>query len=586
MAPHIPFEAPVPLAAMQKIKKQHQARLPSPVVARGSVPALEGAAITAQALKEMVHEFIIMLVKFLISLLYHFGPGVSLFSQLFLFIVLMSIQGTYACSSDASACGAVSTVIVTVSGTPTTETINLAAASSAVISILSTVEAQTVSTGVAPVDTSTDITATVTKYLTYTEVFNIVEAPTTSATANQGSYYFSEQNGTTIWLGDKTPPTTDALVTGTTTVLVEPIPSGPSTSSGLMTSSGVAESSGVLISNGPTSAEGPADIKSFSTVFLTVLSTKQLTETLTKSTYTVPTSTRTFAGLGTSGWNSSAPTFKAVKVGPTGSGVLTQGFGQKGVSPTIAHASQSGYSYSLSGSAASDIAPKDKAARQVGAIVVATINGVAVSWTNQYDGSWNPISTISTISTPAQVAGPYGSGVVIPETTLPTSGEPCDTGEFPRASANKDPLAFTSSVPPVYSSELPFTSSPVPPPGSISFGGAIPLGPPSAKHLSTLSTAVGRTSLVSSGFASSVAASLLGPSTVISIGSPTTTVTEGVVAVSSAQAVVVTTAPFSNASSTTNAAAASSSCAGQFGNFTITVCHRDYHSPCINADEP
>ena len=542
----------------------------------------------AQALKEMVREFIIMLVKFLISLLYHFGPGVSLFSQLFLFIVLMSIQGTYACSSDASACGEVSTVFVTVSGTPTTETINLAAAPSAIISTLSTVEAQTVSTGVAPVDTSTDITATVTNYLTYTEVLNIVQAPSTSATANQGSYYFSEQNGTTIWLGDKTPPITDALVTGTTTVLVEPIPSGPSTSSGLMTSTGVSESSGVLISNGPTSVEGPADIKSFSTVFLTVFSTKQLTETITESKYTVPTSTRTFAGLGTSGWNSSATTFQAVKVGPTGSGVLTQGFGQKGVSPTIAHASQSGYSYSLSGSAASDIAPKDKAARQVGAIVVATINGVAVSWTNQYDGSWNPISTISTSSTPAQIAGPYGSSVVIPETTLVTSGEPRDIGEFPRASANKDPLAPASSVPHVYSSELPFTSSLEPPPGSISFGGAIPLGPPSAKHLSTLSTAVGGTSLVSSGFASSVAASLLGPSTVISIGSPTT-VTEGVVAVSSVQAgpsVVVTTAPFSNASSTTSAAAASSSCAGQFGNFTITVSHRDYHSPCINADEP
>ncbi|KAA6414004.1 MAG: hypothetical protein FRX48_02366 [Lasallia pustulata] len=497
--------------------------------------------------------------------------------------------------TDASTCEAVSTVYVTVSGPPTIETFNLIDASSAIISTASSVEAQPyIWTGVAAAGTSIDTTAAVTSYLTYTEVFSVIEGPTTSATADQGSYYFTKENGTTVWLGDKTPPVTDALVTGTTTVVVEPTPGSVFTSSDLTTSGGVATSSGVSLPN-PTSAvpEAPAAATSFSTVFLTIVTTEQATETITETTYTAPTSTRTLAGLeapaantsfstvfwtivtteqvtetltettytvprstrilaglGSSGWNTSLTTLQTIKAGPTASRVSNQWSVQKGVPHTIVHSLQSGYSYSLSGSAASGYVSKNKVERQLGAIVYANINGVAVSWTNDYDGGSNPTSTTSTSATPAPVASPYGFSLTVPVITPAT-------------------YAPVSTVVPVSSSESPSISGPVPLPSSISFGGAAPLGPPSVHPLSSATTAVGSASFTSF---TSLAATPPSSSTVTSIGSPTT-VTEGLIAVSSTAAVsseVVTTPRFSNASATTSAAAATSSCPGQFGHFTIT----------------
>ncbi|KAI4132444.1 MAG: hypothetical protein LQ347_002574 [Umbilicaria vellea] len=325
---------------------------------------------------------------------------------------------------DASACEAASTVYVTVSGAPTIETIDLVDAPSSIISTASSVKAQPyIWTGVTPADTSKEIIAIFTSYVTYTEVISIAEAPTALATADQGPYYFSEENGTTAWLSDKTPPATDALVTGTTTVVVEPIQSSLVTSSGLINSAVLATSSGVPLPSGPTSTvlAAPATSTSFSTIFLTLFSTKQITETVTETTFTVPTSTRNFAGLGSSGWNNSLTTLQTVKVGWTISGASTQWDGQKAVPYTIIHTLQSGYSSSLSKATASGYVPKNKMERQVGAIVYATINGVAVSWTNDFDGGSIPTSTLSTSSYPVVVASPYAFSLTAPEITPATS---------------------------------------------------------------------------------------------------------------------------------------------------------------------
>lgn len=62
--------------------------------------------------------------------------------------------------------------------------------------------------------------------------------------------------------------------------------------------------------------------------------------------------------------------------------------------------------------------------RQVGAIVYATINGVAVSWTNDFDGGSIPTSTLSTSSYPVVVASPYAFSLTAPEITPATSGKP------------------------------------------------------------------------------------------------------------------------------------------------------------------
>lgn len=209
-------------------------------------------------------------------------------------------------------------------------------------------------------------------------------------------------------------------------MVVEPIQSSLVTSSGLIDSAGLATSSGVPLTSGPTSTvlDAPATPTTFSTIFLTIFSTEQITETVTETTYTVPTSTRAFAGLGSSGWNNSLTTLQTVKVGWTVTGASTQWDGQKGVPHTIVHTLQSGYRYSLSKPAASGYVPRNKVERQIGAIVYATINGVAVSWTNDYDGGSVPTSTTSISPTPVVLASPYTFSLTAPEITPATSGKP------------------------------------------------------------------------------------------------------------------------------------------------------------------
>lgn len=213
-------------------------------------------------------------------------------------------------------------------------------------------------TAIPDIHTSPEITATTTIFLTYTEAVRVAQA--TQSTGNLGNgepYYFTEHEGSTAWLSGKAPATTDGTITGTTTVLVAPVPSG-----------------------------GNTHTSSTETVFLTVTSTRRITETIVEAHNTATTSARSFGGIGASGWNATSTTFQTVTIGPSGSGVIVSGiqFSGTGTASGVVQGLPTGYLQAAS--AASTNVTRVYVKRQVGSIVVATINGVVVSWTNVYNG--------------------------------------------------------------------------------------------------------------------------------------------------------------------------------------------------------
>ncbi|KAI9881181.1 MAG: hypothetical protein M1830_007159 [Pleopsidium flavum] len=288
------------------------------------------------------------------------------------------------------ACGEVSTVYLTVTATPSTN--DLAVDSTSIQSAASAdLHAFTANLGLqptnaaAPLDTSSGVTATTTIFLTYTEAVEVAQVTATSSTAGNGEpYYFTEHDGTTAWLSGKAPSATQGLITGTTTVLVAPIPT-----------------------------EGSKHTTSTETVLLTLTTTKHLTKTVVEAHKTAPTSVRSFTGLGASGWNGTATTLQTVKVGPTGSGVSVSGnqLYQTGIPSSVAPWLPTGYT--AAPSAASTNVTWKNGKRQVGSIVVATINGVVVSWTNAYDGG-SPATSVA--SSPSSVGAPGSSAAALTTT--------------------------------------------------------------------------------------------------------------------------------------------------------------------------
>lgn len=131
------------------------------------------------------------------------------------------------------------------------------------------------------------------------------------------------------------------------------------------------------------------------TSYLTLSSTETITETRTE-TQTLALSTESasagaYTGLASKGWNSSISTFITVK--STGIG-----------SVTAAEKYHPGMAYPLAPSGIVPFTPGNATrhikARDVMDIVVATIDGVPVSWTNNYDGTSLSSSDASPIVVP------------------------------------------------------------------------------------------------------------------------------------------------------------------------------------------
>lgn len=208
-----------------------------------------------------------------------------------------------------------------------------------------------------------------------------------SPAEGQAAYSFTENNGTTIWLG-ATPPASASLITSTQVVTLQPLP--------------------------PDYVAPPLEttpVTSYLTLSPTEKITETRTETLTLGISTASASAGAYTGLAFNGWNSSMSSFITVK---------SPAIGPVKVAENLAYYSGTAYpmpphstvSFSLGN------ATRHVKARAVADIVVATIDGVAVSWTNKYDGTY--LSSSST------------SPLVVPVTATALQSEPEFSRKFPR----------------------------------------------------------------------------------------------------------------------------------------------------------
>lgn len=298
-----------------------------------------------------------------------------------------------------SSCGSVATVSVTVTAIPVTKTVSIQLEISPSITKKYDVPPKLQ----AALDTSKDITATSTDYITLIHVVTAIPKMSTPAVVENGPYYFTADDGTTVWLGGKTPPAGVPLSISTAIVTVKPIPPTLRVSSG-----------------------GSPESTTYSTVFLTVTSKVYETETVTKTVPVVITSvvttssfvsvsssntgplaspvpfianapsaakaslvattpSKSFNGLGLSGWNATSKTLLKEKVVVNANESAKLVRQQTGVKDSLA--TRPGAATLLATPSYSSNATNKIGVRQLGSIVVATIEGVVVSWPNNYDGA-------------------------------------------------------------------------------------------------------------------------------------------------------------------------------------------------------
>ena len=252
------------------------------------------------------------------------------------------------------ACAGQSVVFVTVTAPEVTKTVSVPYEKE---------NAAAVETSLAVSQTSilTDVTTTLTSYVTFTEFFTVAPAPPTPSgsgqvAADKGPYYFSENDGTLEWLDGKTPPATGSFHTVTTFITVQPVPT-----------------------NSPALVEESTVATTYSTVSLYSVITVYRTK-VTTSTIRIPAiPVKVFINPGSAGWNTSyTPPLKGGKYRSV-SGKPRPTVWQTGATPVSGQLE----------------------ARQVGAVVVATINGAVVSWINSYDGKPTVNSVTSCIDSPA-----------------------------------------------------------------------------------------------------------------------------------------------------------------------------------------
>lgn len=285
------------------------------------------------------------------------------------------------------------------------------------------------SIGTAPVTSQasilTDITATLTSYVTLTEFVSVVHVTSTTSVsteastlnsphrnqkevdASKGAFFFFKHDGTLEWLDGKTPPAGRTLLTSAAFITVQPVPTGFDLS---------AEGS---VASSP---KGTKISTTYSTVEVqsTIYQTKVTTSTLS----TPSASLKEFAGLGSTGWNTSftsPPTIVENKVAViTAKPILGQtGVIEKGIAESPKSSSLPNPVYAVK-------AEDHLQARQLGALVVATIDGAIVSWINTFDGpvpSPEPlISWINVFTGPFPEATPSSSALTEEPTRAGISG--------------------------------------------------------------------------------------------------------------------------------------------------------------------
>ncbi|KAL9595154.1 MAG: hypothetical protein Q9219_006610 [cf. Caloplaca sp. 3 TL-2023] len=336
-------------------------------------------------------------------------------------------------ASPESGCGSVPTVTVTVTAPHIVEHA-ISAASTPVTLPLS---------GTASGSAEATITLSSTSFSTSTKVISVTDAPMPVPTQDD-NYYFAEDDGTTTWLGGKTPTSGAVLVTNTVVLTIQPQP---------VTETSAAE---------PSLASEDETTTGYTTISTTSLYTEYLTKALTlHTTPTLAPSGNLPSYLGPYGWNSTLSTMQSQATGHQPSDIYTD-------------ASMTVYSFATVYPSAS-IAFKRHHPRQIGAVVTATIDGVIVSWTNVWGGpssTSNPVTSIGASSVAQALTAVSTSENAASETSVESSylwdsaPVPLTTSSTTEPEGNASPTFIWVTPPsgppfPFWSVELP-TGSPIP----------------------------------------------------------------------------------------------------------------------------
>ena len=247
--------------------------------------------------------------------------------------------------------------------------------------------------------TSNAVTVTVTSSVVSTQTISVVHV---TPPTGDGIYSFTVDNDTTSWFGGQTPPATASLVTSTAFITLQPeIPpvSTVSQSQSATSTSYLTLLSTIVTANPspPVSELASAQTTSSSTETTTIDVT--VIETLAHSSrYGASASAGLYFGHARSGWNATMTTL-----------LKSKGHINPSLSVTEKATSLQGTSHpkaTCTGSSARLLKARTGRSRllkprQVGDIVVDTIDGHVVSWTNEFDGQ-TP-STSEAVETPLSV---------------------------------------------------------------------------------------------------------------------------------------------------------------------------------------
>ncbi|KAL8668058.1 MAG: hypothetical protein Q9202_000036 [Teloschistes flavicans] len=321
-----------------------------------------------------------------------------------------------------SACGPLSLVTVTVNAPPVTKTLAPPLIPLPHVSDASIVSAQAV------VISGTSIEATATLSLTSFQTDpNVVSAPNVQEPGypQDSSFSFAIVDGTTTWLGGKTPYPSAGFVTNTRVVTIVPQPvTTPSPTA-------VTSIEDALASDGQTTT-------SYTTISSTSIYTHHLTAAPSLQP-ALPSSPLPNLSpyLGHKGWNTTLTTLQRLRgeAAPTDS---------SNAWPTYTAT----WATSVKSDSIASLYTNRKQARQVGAIVTATIDGVVVSWTNSYAGE-------QVTQTPPSSVGAVTSALPNPE--------PSNVADYGCLSSTQSDLVPTTTESPLtlFSTETSYSTIPL-----------------------------------------------------------------------------------------------------------------------------
>ncbi|KAK0517443.1 hypothetical protein JMJ35_000598 [Cladonia borealis] len=355
-------------------------------------------------------------------------------------LVLVSLGAVAATTEVEPACdsptspASVSTIYITVPASPTTETLYVVSQANSAIESAAAI--------------SNAITVTVTNSVVSTQTISVVQVkhPT-----GDDTYSFTVDNDTTSWFNGETPPSTISLVSSTAFITLEPvIASVATTSQGQSaTSTSYLTLLSTIVEANP-SPPAVSELASARTTSCSDLFTKTtttdvtVTETLAHSSkYRPSASAGLYFGQARSGWNATMTTL-----------VKSKGTINPSLSVVEKATSLHGTSYSKETRTAEIerliLARNGRSRllkpRQVGVIVIDTIDGHVVSWTNEFDG--RTPSTSEAIETPISVpktvqaiasssaATPISTTLEASHTLVPVTATAPAFGPFPTTSVS------------------------------------------------------------------------------------------------------------------------------------------------------